>query len=275
MLLIATFTDLKSLEVPDWLTHGGIILGVLLGLFFSLLNWSIWPLALSLAGLAITFAIACLMFYTGQWGGGDAKLLMAMGALIGFELNPFSFGVSFLVNLVFLGGIWGIAWSVYLALRSRAKTWKVFKKIRQEPKYRRVRAASVVTTTILLVLSFFWTEVQVPLVVLAILVYLLAILVIFTKSVELSAMEQWVTPDKLTEGDWLVKPVKAGGKTISPQKTGLAQEQVDLLKKAYKHKKIDKVLVKYGVPFVPAFLLAFLATLGVGNIALLLLTVAP
>jgi len=38
--------------------------------------------------------------------------------------------------------------------------------------------------------------------------------------------------------------------------------------KLYKQKKLDKVLVKYGIPFVPAFLISFVLTWAVGNIVL-------
>ncbi|MBI5798624.1 MAG: prepilin peptidase [Candidatus Yonathbacteria bacterium] len=158
MLLIATFTDIKSLEVPDWLTHGGIALGIILAVISSLINWSIWPLISSIAGLAITFAIACLMFYTGQWGGGDAKLLMALGAITGFEYNPFSFGVSFLINLIFIGGIWGLIWSIGRAIRSRGKTWASFKKIRKEKQYRRMLAVSRISAILCIVISFFFCQ---------------------------------------------------------------------------------------------------------------------
>lgn len=266
IILIGTITDLRSLEVPDWLTHGGIVLGLVLNLTLSLWQWSIWPFLASIIGLAIAFVIACLMFYTGQWGGGDAKLLIALGALIGFEHTPFSFGVSFLVNLIFFGGIWGIFWTIGLAIRSKGKTWEKFKKIQKEPSYRKIRFTSTLASVLFLILSFVWKDAQLLLILLAILVYLLGALVIFTKSVELAAMEQWVTPGKLTEGDWLVRPVRAGKVIVSPQKTGLSLEQVALLKKLAYQKKIDKVLVKYGVPFVPAFLLAFVVTYFIGNV---------
>ncbi len=271
ILVIGTITDIKSLEVPDWLTHGGIALGLVIGAGFSVIDWSIIPLASSLAGLALASIIACLMFYTGQWGGGDAKLLMALGALVGFQPNIFSFGTSYIVNLIFIGGIWGLIWSIGLALREKNKTWKTFKELRQEPKYRSLRAASIIAIVILLIVSFIWSEAQVELVVLAILVYLLASLTIFTKSVELAAMQRWISPKALTEGDWLVQTVKAGGAVVHPMKTGLQKKQVELLQKLYKQKKINKVLVKYGVPFVPAFLFAFLITLWAGNVFLLFL----
>jgi hypothetical protein len=81
-------------------------------------------------------------------------------------------------------------------------------------------------------------------------------------------MHKWITPDKITEGDWLMKPVTAGKHKIMPNKLGLEKQQVNLIKKLYAQKKIKKILVKYGVPFAPAFLLAFIATLIFNNIIL-------
>src|SRR3990172_8542318 len=114
VLAVASYVDLRILEVPDWLNYAGIAAGIGIHLIFSLQQWSWWPIASSGIGLAIAFALACLMFYTGQWGGGDAKLLMAMGALVGFEADKFSFGANFLINLVFIGGAWGMIWSMGL-----------------------------------------------------------------------------------------------------------------------------------------------------------------
>jgi prepilin signal peptidase PulO-like enzyme (type II secretory pathway) len=84
-------------------------------------------------------------------------------------------------------------------------------------------------------------------------------------------MHKWVIPDKLTEGDWLVKQVKIGKTIIAPPRLGLEKKQVELLQKLYKQKKIDKILVRYGIPFAPAFLFSFAATLTFGNIVLVAL----
>ncbi len=272
LLAIAAITDFKSLEVPDWLNYAGIAVGIGIHLMFSLQQWSYWPLASSLAGLAITFGLACLMFYTGQWGGGDAKLLMAMGALIGFEPSKLAFGTSFLINLVFVGGAWGFLWTTILAVKDHKEFWTEFKKTRQEKKYIKLRKITLATVAALTILSFIITSFRIEIIILAAVCFVLCHLTIFIKSVELSSMHKWVTPDKLTEGDWLVNPVKTGKEKLIPPKLGLETEQVKLLQKLYAQKKINKVLVKYGIPFAPAFLIAFIITVIFNNIVFTLLT---
>jgi len=268
ILLVAAYVDIKTLEVPDWLNYAGVAAGFGIHAIYSAQQANWWPMASSAIGFAIGFAIACLMFYTGQWGGGDAKLLMAMGALIGFEMDKFSFGANFLINLVFIGGAWGIVWSVMLAVRNREKFWKTFKAIRHQKSYARLRLVSVISAAIFVVASFIIAEYGFGLVFLAAAVYLLCYLVIFIKSVELSSMYKWVTPDKLTEGDWLVNAVKVGKIHIVPAKLGLEKEQLKQIQTLYKQKKLDKVFVKYGVPFTPAFLITFVVCLLMGNMVL-------
>ncbi len=271
VLAVASYVDLKILEVPDWLNYAGIAAGLGIHLIFSLQQWSWWPIASSAIGFGIAFAIACLMFYTGQWGGGDAKLLMALGAIIGFTPEKFGFGSSFLINLVFIGGAWGIFWSGQLAVRNWKEFWKTFRKLSHQKPYASMRISAMITTVILVIAALVLLEYQLELIALALVLYMICYSIIFVKSVELSCMHKWVTPDKITEGDWLVKPVKAGKTVIAPPRLGLEKEHVALLQKMYKQKKIDKILVKYGIPFAPAFLLAFLLTWWAGNIVLAVL----
>lgn len=271
VLIIATITDLKTYEVPDWLNYAGITAGIGIHLIFSLQQWSWWPIASSLIGLAITFGLASLMFYTGQWGGGDAKLLMAMGALIGFQADKMAFGTSYLINLVFIGGAWGLLYSASLAIRNIKNFWKTYKKTLHEKTYKKLRITTIITVIILIIMTFLFKEYRLEILILAIITYALTHIAIFIKSTEQSCMHKWITPDKLTEGDWLLKPVTAGKQKIMPNKLGLEQEQVDTIKKLYAQKKIEKVLVKYGIPFAPAFLIAFITTIIWNNIVLAIL----
>ena len=41
-LIVATITDLKTREVPDWLNYGLICVGLGLNLLFSLVYWNYW-----------------------------------------------------------------------------------------------------------------------------------------------------------------------------------------------------------------------------------------
>lgn len=264
ILVIATITDLRTLEVPDWLSYAGIALGLITHLTYSITQWNIWPLANSTIGLIIAFGIACLMFYTGQWGGGDAKLLMAMGALIGFDANKFGFGASFLLNLLWMGAIWGVAYTLFLAARNFKNVTRTARTLLFQKQYARVSITSIIIAVLSSTLAFILARAQLEFTVLAVVSITFPALIIITKATELSAMHKWVTPDQLVEGDWLVHTVKVGKKIIAPPKVGLETEHILELKKLKK----QKICVKYGVPFVPAFLLAFLLTAHWGNVVL-------
>jgi len=66
-------------------------------------------------------------------------------------------------------------------------------------------------------------------------------------------MIKTVSPDKLTEGDWLETDVTTGKTTIKKSVHGLSREDITLLKKHKQH-----VTIKEGVPFTPAFLIALI-----------------
>jgi Flp pilus assembly protein protease CpaA len=268
ILLIATYTDLKWLEVPDWLSYAGIFLGISIHIYYSIEQMAWWPILSGIIGLAITFAFACFMYYTGQWGGGDAKLLMALGAIVGFEPSKFAFGTSFMINLVFCGAAWGLAYSGYKAARNKTEFLAQFKKLRTTKPYSTIRLLITPIAVICVILSFVFSFLQIELLMLAFFLFFLSYVAIFVKSVELSSMHVWVSPTKLTEGDWLVKPIKVGNFKLTPPKLGLEKEDLAKIMKLYKQKKLDKVLVKYGIPFVPAFLISFILTWSIGNIVL-------
>ena len=64
-----------------------------------------------------------------------------------------------------------------------------------------------------------------------------------------------VSPSKITEGDWIAEEIKVKGKLIAgPKDLGISLEQIARLKSL----GVKKVLVKYGIPFVPSFLIAFI-----------------
>ena len=70
VFIIGSITDIKTREIPDWVSYSAIILGLGLRLLYSLstLDWSFF--LYGLLGFGIFLALGLFMFYTGQWGGG-------------------------------------------------------------------------------------------------------------------------------------------------------------------------------------------------------------
>lgn len=81
LLLIACYTDLQRREIPDWISF--VLLGT--ALVASAFHW-IPPLTLraSLVGGALGTAAGLALFHLLKFGGGDAKLLIALSAVLGF-----------------------------------------------------------------------------------------------------------------------------------------------------------------------------------------------
>ena len=66
---------------------------------------------------------------------------------------------------------------------------------------------------------------------------------IFVKAVENSSMYKYVTPNKLTEGDWIAKEIMINGIYISgPKDHGIEKKQIHQLISLWKKGKIKRVL---------------------------------
>jgi len=82
------------------------------------------------------------------------------------------------------------------------------------------------------------------------------------KAVEKSCMIKKIPLSKLTEGDWITGKIKLkNNKIFASEKTGISAKDIALLKK----NKIKFVNVKYGMPFLPSFFVAYILTIILGN----------
>ena len=134
-VIIASITDIKSREIPDWLCYSMIFSGLGIRTIISLSSLTYWPLLEGLIGFGIFFLVANLMYYTKQWGGGDSKLLMGLGAIFGNGLeilhlqNAKPFTLSFFLNLFIIGALYGLALTICIAFKHRRK---IFQEIQKE-----------------------------------------------------------------------------------------------------------------------------------------------
>jgi len=108
VVLTAAVTDVRRREIPNWLTLGAIAAGFVL--HTALYGWQ------GLKFAAIGFGLAALIFipiFLMRWlGGGDIKLMGAVGALAGaenmfvvFVLDALLGGAAALVLIVFRGRV--------------------------------------------------------------------------------------------------------------------------------------------------------------------------
>jgi len=269
VLLVGSYTDMRTREVPDWLSYSLIAAGFgIRGIYSSMTSqWNVF--VQGLLGFVIFLIVALLMFYSRQWGGGDSKLLMGMGVIIGFQINLNHFLISFLINIFLIGAVYGIIVSLLLAFYNWDKFSRESKKllgIKRIIIYKKMLLATFVVGLVSFLLISDFT-VRVLLLSLILIALLSFYTLIFVKAIEKSIMIQRVNPKKLTLGDWVAEDVKVGNNLIaSPKDLGLEEKQLNKILKFYKERKIKSVLIKNGIPFVPSFLLAFIFTLIFGNL---------
>lgn len=272
-LIIGSVTDIKKREVPDWISYGLIFLGIGLRGIFSLTTKNFSYLIEGFTGLLVFVALAFLMYYLGQWGGGDSKILMGMGAIIGLELSFESFMVSFIINLVFIGGLYSLILASLLALKHRKKLVKQINNLfsKKEIKIIRIFVISVTLVSIILflILKNFYSRFIIG--SLGVMILITFYLWVFIKSIETTVMLKSIKPTKLVEGDWIAKKIKIDGKDIAgPKDLGVTKQQIKLLVNYYKKNKIKTVIIKEGLPFLPAFLISYVCAIIWGNLLILL-----
>ncbi|MBI2664356.1 prepilin peptidase [Candidatus Woesearchaeota archaeon] len=273
-LAVGSYTDFKTREVPDWLNYGLIVFGVGVNLLLSIVFWTWSYIAYSIIGLALFIGIACALYYSGQWGGGDSKMLIGLGAVFGLPISfawPYvsmnAFLIAFWFNLLMAGVVYAMLWSIYLLIKNYRKFLKeAGKEMVRKRKMRRLSLAAAIAA---LIAAIAISDFQLKLLLTAagLLTILTIYYTIYSKAIEKAGMHKLVTPAELTEGDWVVEDVKAGNKLIaSPKDLGVTKKQIKILKQLYAKRKIRKVLIKVGLPFVPSFFAAMLLTIQYGNL---------
>lgn len=266
-LAIATVSDLKKREVPDSISYGLLAVAVAARSFTAFQQKSFFPLIEGAVGFTLFFGIGYLLYKINQWGGGDTKILGSLGAMFGFSLNNL-FMLHFFTNILIFGAIYGLCYAVYLAFKNR-----------KEMKYRKIKHLKWVSfgfIAVLIIGEMFFTDLLVRVVyaLIVLIVYCSIFIINFTEAVQKYALQKYVKPDVLTEGDWIGEDVIADGRVICRKKeNGLTLKQIAELKELYKKGKVKKVLLKEGIPFLPSFLIAFIVTWMGGNVLVVIFSI--
>ncbi|MGA2739693.1 MAG: A24 family peptidase [Bryobacteraceae bacterium] len=117
-VLVATFTDLRSRRIPNWLTVSTLVLGFVLNALIAYPS-PLEGLWLSAKGFALAFALNLVMYMLHMTGAGDVKLLAAVGAMVGssdfvgiFLLTALIGGVLAIILMLFKGRVRQTLWNV-------------------------------------------------------------------------------------------------------------------------------------------------------------------
>jgi prepilin peptidase CpaA len=104
VLVIVTFTDLRSRRIPNWVVLPFLVVGVVASGWLR--GWN--GIEHSLTGLALGGLLFGILCWMGGMGMGDVKLAAAIGAWIG----PSQL-LTALVLTGIVGGIMAIAWAAW------------------------------------------------------------------------------------------------------------------------------------------------------------------
>ncbi len=252
-LLVASICDLKKREIPNWISFSLIIFALGFRALFSVYN-GINFFLFGLLGFGIYFVLAYVFYYSRFFAGGDSKLLMGIGPVIPIS-GILSFNLillfGFVILLLLVGSLYGLIYSFILVLINKKRFVKDFKKRFRQGKV--LVLMGIVFSVLVFGLSYAlyfpnsW--------IISLLILIFPFLFIYAKSVEESCMIKPVKGKNVTIGDWLYEKVKIGNKIINPNWEGLSEKEAKLIKNKAEDKKIK---IKQGIPFVPAFFIAFI-----------------
>jgi len=116
----AAIYDVRYRRIPNWLTLAGVLAGIAMNLFLTWDSPQRWSgLGFSLKGMGLGFGLYLALYMLRAMGGGDVKLMAAIGAMVGWQDW---FGVFIVTAIV--GGIMAVLFSI--AKKRLGKTfWNV------------------------------------------------------------------------------------------------------------------------------------------------------
>ncbi len=248
ILSLASAFDIKSREVPDFISYVFLVGAILLILILAIYEDSLQVLEFIPLSFALLFGFAYLMYRLGQWGGGDAKLMLGFSFLFtNISLNSSLSFVNLFINMLLFGGFYGLFAILALGVikhKEMKKRMKIYDYV------------LLVAGAIAIILVYFL--IVYPLNILISLMVLLLVVIRYIYIVSMELMYRDISVSKLTEGDWLADDVIKDGKiVIRRTNIGLTAEDINKLKS----EEVKQVKVKIGLPFIPGILLGAIVTI--------------
>jgi prepilin peptidase CpaA len=104
VLAVATFTDLRSRRIPNWLVLPFLVIGIAVSAWMH--GWH--GIGQSFEGLGLGLLIYGFLFWMGGMGAGDVKLAAAIGAWIG----PDQLFIALVITGL-AGGVMVLCWAAF------------------------------------------------------------------------------------------------------------------------------------------------------------------
>ena len=252
----AVLQDLRRREVDNLWNFSLIAFALAYRIAVSIFSNNYWFVLNGVFGLAIFYVLHNLFYYGKLFAGGDAKLVFALGAVLPLSydwiINLKIFG-GFILLFLITGSIYALIWAIVLVFINYERFSKKF--VQQWQNYKKMFYIALGFALLWVVFVFLMS--QTVLILIGLIVLLFPVLFVFAKSVEEGCMIRAVRPSKVTEGDWLYEDIVVGGKKIKSNWNGVSSRELALIKNKCKR----KILIKFGIPFTPAFLFGFIGLL--------------
>lgn len=261
LFFMAAYWDIRTTEFPDWLPYSIIIVSLGLRGVMSFLSGE-WSYILNSALIGVLFlGFGMGLYYSRQWGDGDAWLLGSLGFAFpdaaGFAYASFiPFPAAILFNFFFIAFFYLLVYSIALGLRSPDTSRKFIGEIRGDLRrvvFMTIGFAVACAAIILFVTSYFAIPVGIflPVILSPLLLFSVYMFMKYGRFVEANLFKRKIPAAKIRVGDVMFE-----GKW-----RGLTEKEVKAIMK-----KGKPVWIKEGVRFAPVFVITVLFTLFYGNI---------
>lgn len=268
---VTGYLDLKTTEFPDWMPYAVILSAIVVRSVFAFLLSDFSIITESAIWGLIFLGIGLAMYYTRQWGDGDAWLLGALGFLFptatgftgmaaaseaGIGMMAFPFPVIMLFNFFFISFFYLIAYSLVLGMRTPKVSGQFIHYLKGNARSIVISIAAI-TAVCLALVAYLLVQIGVPF---SQLIMFMLLPVVFT------ALLMFLHFGKFIEGRLFRRQIKArdltpGDVPISGKWKVLTEKEVRALRR-----KGGKIWIKEGVRFAPVFIITMLLTLFYGNL---------
>lgn len=242
VLSAAAVSDLRTTEVPDWLSIAGVAGGILLHLAASLHTGAWRPLQLSLAIGAIFSIYGWGMYYVGMWGGADAFAVSILGFAAPYPVTGFEVAhpVNLFINIMLVGFLYTVGFALWKGYGNDS----VVSDFRERVFGQKLRLTLELVAAVIVSVAgqlYFGMNGIFYLIALFLMVFLYR----FLRAVEEEAMAKKIPKEELEGGEVISE--------VDGKIRGATEDEIEEL-------ELEEVEVKSGVKFVPVFPIALLIT---------------
>ncbi len=249
-IIFAVVQDLKTREICNWISFALIIFAIGFRFFYSLFQEDFTFFYNGLIGLGIFLVLGNVLYYSKVFAGGDAKLMIALGAILPYSphlISNLQIFLNFILIFLSVGFVYILVISTFLCIKHMNSFKKDF--VKHFKKNKIMMFILLFFSIVLLVSGFF----QIIFAFLGVLVFLVSYIYLYSKAVDESCMIKKISTDRLREGDWLYSDVKVGKHIIKANWDGLSKKEIKEIAGKYK-----EIRIRQGVPFSPVFLIGFI-----------------